>query len=91
MVFINSCSVGICCCRTFRLVLDRGCEGLVNLQFSAFSVSDLAWGSGVSKDPPPDEGKMPSDRGLSLLVKKKTHYAAFIPLRLIFIQYLYYS
>lgn len=67
---MSSSSVGICCCRTFRLVLDRGCEGSANLQFSAFRVSDLAWGSGVSKDPPPDEGKMPSDRGLSLLVEK---------------------
>lgn len=43
----------------------------MNLQLSAFSVSDLAWGSGVSRGPPPDDGKMPSDRGLSLLAEKK--------------------
>lgn len=55
---------------TLRLVLDWGGRGSENLQLSAFSVSDLALGSGVSREPPADEGKMPSDRGLSLLVER---------------------
>lgn len=52
---------------TLRLVLDRGCVGSVNLQASVPNVSALAWGSGVSRDTPPDDGKIPKERGRSLL------------------------
>lgn len=52
---------------TLRFVLDRGCVVSVNLQLSVPSVSALTCGSGVSMDPPPDDGKMPRDRGRSLL------------------------
>lgn len=52
---------------TFRLVFDRGCAGSVNLQASGPSVSALTWGSGVSRDTPPEGGKIPKERGRSLL------------------------
>lgn len=52
---------------TLRFVFDRGCVVSVNLQLSVPSVSALTCGSGVSMDPPPDDGKMPKDRGRSLL------------------------
>lgn len=55
---------------TLRLVLDRGCVGSVNLQPSVPSVSTLVWGSGVSIDTPPDGGKIPKERGRSLLRKQ---------------------
>lgn len=52
---------------TLRLVLDRGCVGSVNLQPSVPGVSALAWGSGISSEVPPDDGKIPKERGRSLL------------------------
>lgn len=52
---------------TLRLVFDRGCAGSVNLQASGPSVSALTCGSGVSRDTPADGGKIPKERGLSLL------------------------
>lgn len=55
------------CTPTLRLVLDRGCAVSVNLQPSVFGVSTLAWGSGISRDAPPDDGKIPKERGRSLL------------------------
>lgn len=52
---------------TLRLVLERVCAGSVNLQPSVPGVPALAWGSGNSKDGPPADGKMPKERGRSLL------------------------
>lgn len=52
---------------TLRLVLDRGCVGSVNFQASVLSVSALVWGSGVSRGTPADDGKIPKERGRSLL------------------------
>lgn len=48
-------------------MFDRGCAGSVNLQASGPSVSALTWGSGVSRDTPPEGGKIPKERGRSLL------------------------
>lgn len=56
---------------TLRLVLERGCDESVNLQLSVPSVSALAWGSGMSRDAPPDDGKIPKERGRSLLGRLK--------------------
>lgn len=64
---------------TLRLVLERGCDESVNLQLSVPSVSALAWGSGMSRDAPPDDGKIPKERGRSLLgrLKKKLYNISF--------------
>lgn len=59
---------------TLRLVLERGCDESVNLQLSVPSVSALAWGSGMSRDAPPDDGKIPKERGRSLLGRLKKNY-----------------
>lgn len=56
---------------TLRLALERGCAGSVNLQLSVFGVSALAWGSGISREPPPDDGKIPSERGRSFLRRQE--------------------
>lgn len=53
---------------TFRLVLDRGADESAILHPSVAEVSVLFWGSGIISEVRPDEGKIPKERGRSLLV-----------------------
>lgn len=55
---------------TLRLALERSCEESVNLQPSVPGVSAPAWGSGIIRDAPPEDGKTPKERGRSLLQRR---------------------